>query len=59
MRVHTNSVILIVFIELIVGIPLKLAIILPACTFYGIYVYQRDRGLRLTFLERLTRQALC
>ena len=41
---------------LIVGIPLKLAIILPACTFYGIYVYQRDRGLRLAFLERLTLQ---
>ena len=40
------------------GIPLKLAIILPACTFYGIYVYQRDRSLRLTFLERLTTQSL-
>jgi hypothetical protein len=37
---------------------LKLAIILPACTFYGIYVYQRDRGLRLSFLERLTTQTL-
>jgi len=42
----------------VVGIPLKLAIILPACTFYGIYVYQRDRSLRLTFLERLTTQSL-
>ena len=42
----------------LVGIPLKLAIILPACTFYGIYAYQRDRGLRVTFLERLTREAL-
>ncbi len=42
----------------IVGIPLKLAIILPACTFYGIYAYQRDRGLRVAFLERLTREGL-
>ena len=42
----------------VVGIPLKLAIILPACTFYGIYVYQRDRSLRLSFLERLTIQSL-
>jgi hypothetical protein len=41
-----------------VGIPLKLAIILPACTFNGIYVYQRDRGFRVAFLERLTRDAL-
>ena len=37
---------------------MKLAIILPACTLYGIYVYQRDRGLRLSFLERLTTQTL-